>query len=66
MKELDLQAAETLHVGDSYERDVVAAHRAGLRTAWLTGERELAPPGDVKPELRLRSLDELVAYLDAL
>jgi HAD superfamily hydrolase (TIGR01509 family) len=63
---LGLPAGEVLHVGDSYERDVVAAHRAGLRTAWLAGDHSLPEPTEPVHDLRLRSLDELVAYLDAL
>jgi putative hydrolase of the HAD superfamily len=59
--------AETIHVGDSYERDVVAARRAGLRVAWLVGDRTPAiPAGDLAPDLSLRSLDELLPYLDAV
>lgn len=63
---LGLPAEEILHVGDSYERDVVAAHRAGLRTAWVAGDRSLPELAEPVHDLRLRSLDELVAYLDAL
>lgn len=58
--------AETLHVGDSYERDVVAAHQAGLRTAWLVGDRGGGPENQARDlaDLRLRSLDELLVHLD--
>jgi putative hydrolase of the HAD superfamily len=58
---LETPAAETLHVGDSYERDVVAASQAGLRTAWLVGDRNASamPAGDLS-DLHLRSLDELL------
>jgi len=54
--------ADTLHVGDSYERDVCAAHALGLRTAWLVpAERRTAaaPPAD----LVITSLDELERVL---
>ena len=61
---LGTAAGETLHVGDSYERDVVAARQAGLRAAWLVGNRDGAamPAGDLA-DLRLRSLDELLVCL---
>jgi putative hydrolase of the HAD superfamily len=63
--ELRTTAARTMHVGDSYERDVCAAHAAGLRTAWLVGER---PPrvagGDCVADFCLRSLDDLIIVLD--
>jgi FMN phosphatase YigB (HAD superfamily) len=52
-----------MHVGDSYERDVVGARAAGLRTAWLVGAQP-APVESPTPDLTLRSLDELLAYLD--
>jgi putative hydrolase of the HAD superfamily len=59
---LDVPPAAVLHVGDSWERDVVAADAAGLRTAWL------APPSATMPAeppcvWRLASLLELEALL---
>lgn len=54
---------ETLHVGDSYERDIVAAKNAGLKAAWLVGDSR--PPASSVADLHLRSLDELIPYLDA-
>lgn len=49
----------TLHVGDSYERDVCAARAVGLRTAWLVApEGRPTPPGCVA-DLVLCSLAEL-------
>lgn len=60
---LGVRADEVIHVGDSYERDVVAARAAGLRTAWLVGEKPAERPHPA-PDLMLRSLDELLAYLD--
>ena len=45
----------TLHVGDSYERDVRAAHALGLRTAWLvrphTDPRRRIPTADLRISL---------------
>lgn len=62
---LGVPADEVIHVGDSYERDVVAASVAGLRTAWLVGEKPTRRP-EPAPDMILRSLDELLAYLDVL
>ena len=57
--------AETLHVGDSYERDVLAAHAAGLRTAWLIGNgRRGAEISECVADIRLQSLEGLFAFLD--
>lgn len=60
--ELDLPPATVLHVGDSWERDVAAAHAAGLRTAWLappSATMPAAPPG----VWRIASLLELESLL---
>jgi HAD superfamily hydrolase (TIGR01549 family) len=61
---LEMSPAAVLHVGDSYERDVCAAHAAGLRTAWLTRDTEQAAPADTyHPDLRVGSLHTLVARI---
>jgi FMN phosphatase YigB (HAD superfamily) len=52
-------------VGDSYERDVCAAHAAGLRTAWLIGEQTPGTAaGNCLADLRVRSLQELATFLE--
>lgn len=69
-----------LHVGDALAADVYGAQRAGLRTAllerpqrrppdpagveWL-GRQEGVGPAGIRPDLRLRSLEELAAAIDA-
>lgn len=60
--ELDLPPATVLHVGDSWQRDVAAAHAAGLRTAWLAPPSATMPvePTDV---WRIASLLELEVLL---
>jgi putative hydrolase of the HAD superfamily len=55
--------AETLYVGDSFDKDVLGAHAAGLRTGWLVG---LTTPPCPAPELvdfRLRQLEEVEAVV---
>jgi HAD superfamily hydrolase (TIGR01509 family) len=51
-----------LHVGDSWERDVVPAAAAGMRTAWLAAPPALMPVSPA-PVWRLASLLELEALL---
>jgi HAD superfamily hydrolase (TIGR01509 family) len=56
---------ETLHVGDSYERDVLAARAAGLKTAWLVaknGDRGVAGGFE---DFRICKLEELPERVDA-
>jgi len=63
---LGTAAAETMHVGDSYERDVEAAHRAGLRSAWVTVDGARGPAdGRGVADLRVRDVAGLVAALAA-
>jgi putative hydrolase of the HAD superfamily len=62
--QLGVSAAEVMHVGDSYARDVLPAREAGLRTAWLRGGRAIERNGP-PPDLTLDSLDELLVHLDA-
>jgi HAD superfamily hydrolase (TIGR01509 family) len=59
LKQLGSSAANVMYVGDSFEKDIVGARAAGLRTAWLVGagERPCAQPDLV--DVRLRSLAEL-------
>jgi len=64
---LGVSAGDTLHLGDSYERDVVAARAAGLRAAWLIGPDDPTSLSAAKDaEFVVRSLDEFVAHLDEM
>jgi putative hydrolase of the HAD superfamily len=55
--------AETLHVGDSHERDVRAANALGMRTAWLV-PAERRPSDPLPPaDFVFSSLDELERHL---
>ncbi len=58
---------EVLHIGDDWALDVVGAHGAGLRTAWLRRDEEAAPStdGTVAPDCIVRDLHELLTWLDA-
>lgn len=68
---LGIAPENVLHVGDDPLLDVVGAHRAGLRTAWLNrhaaswAERvaEHTAPHEVAPDLELADLGELVEWI---
>lgn len=64
LRELGTPPAATLHVGDSYERDVRAANALGLRTAWLVAAERCPAIADPVADLVISSLDELTAVLD--
>jgi HAD superfamily hydrolase (TIGR01509 family) len=64
-KKLGVVPETMMMVGDSFERDVVPAKKAGMKTAWLEGAapRECSDPSLV--DLRLRRLADLPAALSA-
>jgi putative hydrolase of the HAD superfamily len=60
---LDLPPAEVLHIGDDPELDVLGAHAAGLRSAWLN-RSGAAWDHAVRPDVVARDLNELAAVLE--
>jgi putative hydrolase of the HAD superfamily len=64
--DLALPAADTLAVGDSFDRDVMPARLAGLKTAWLQPDNGRAAPDPSLVDFRLTSLAGLSACLPAL
>jgi putative hydrolase of the HAD superfamily len=61
---LGTRPENTLHVGDSYERDVRAAHALGLRTAWLVPEGRRPSESDPIADLVICELAELPDALE--
>jgi FMN phosphatase YigB (HAD superfamily) len=52
-------------VGDSFDRDVLPAKKAGMKTAWLEGSAIRECPDPSLVDLRLRKLADLPAALSA-
>jgi putative hydrolase of the HAD superfamily len=63
---LGVPAADALAVGDSFERDVVPARRAGLKAAWLQPDAGRAAPDPSLVDFRLTMLAGLSACLPAM
>ena len=59
VRQLGCEPSETLYVGDSFDKDIVGAHEAGLRTAWLVGASERVCPRPEIVDFHLRRLSEL-------
>lgn len=57
--------ATMMMVGDSFERDVRPARKAGMKTAWLEGDAMRECPDPSMVDLRLRRLGDLPAALSA-
>ncbi len=71
LKELGVEADETLHVGDNLDADVGGAARLGIHTAWITRrvpdpERALRDHEGPAPEFVIADLAEIEAVLDGL
>jgi putative hydrolase of the HAD superfamily len=58
--------ATILMVGDSFERDVVPAKKAGLKTAWLEGPVSRDCPDPSLVDVHLRKLADLPDALDTV
>ncbi len=61
---LGVAPEHVLHIGDDAHLDVVGAHRAGLRTAWINRHDAAWTHAEIEPDLHLRDLDELVRWID--
>jgi len=55
--------ATAVYVGDSFERDVLAARAAGLQTIWLRGLEPRPCPDPSIPDAIITTLDELPTLL---
>jgi FMN phosphatase YigB (HAD superfamily) len=64
LQPLDCEPAEALYVGDSFEKDIVGARGAGLRSAWLVGTAAPPCPAPELVDVRLRTLAELEALVE--
>lgn len=60
---LGLPPHQVLHVGDDPHMDVLGARRAGLPAVWINRRDEVWEHPE-RPDLEVRSLDELAAWLE--
>ncbi len=65
LAELGVSAGEAVMIGNSLERDILGARRAGITSVWLKvpGSEE---PADVKPDHTILGLAELPALVEQL
>lgn len=55
---LDVRPSSALFVGDDHELDIVGAHRAGMRTAWVKRDGA-CPSEDVAPDIEIADVTAL-------
>ncbi|MGE3538341.1 MAG: HAD family hydrolase [Candidatus Tectimicrobiota bacterium] len=63
LERLGRPAATAVYVGDSFERDVIAARGAGLRSIWLQGVEPRPCPDATLVEATITTLDDLPSIL---
>jgi putative hydrolase of the HAD superfamily len=64
-RQLGAKPREVLHVGDDWTLDVLGAHAAGLRSAWICRAHDvIEPDGPVRADCVARDLGELAAWLE--
>ena len=68
LRSLGASPAETVHVGDHIQNDVVGAKQCGLKTVWITGFSERTDPGDpcTEPDESVNGLGEVVSAISRL
>ncbi|MBI4639124.1 MAG: HAD family hydrolase [Candidatus Tectomicrobia bacterium] len=66
LERLALPPEEAVYVGDSFERDMVAAKGVGLYTIWLTGPDERVCPDEKMVDRKIKTLLELPRVLETL
>lgn len=69
LREASVPAEHTVHVGNRLDTDVRGAHRAGLRSVWVTrGEAPIEPTPEqlAEPDAVIGSLDRLAKTLREL
>lgn len=63
----DLEPRSVVHIGDSYQYDVIGAAAAGLRTIWYNPGGKPRPDGaTVQPEAEIAEMGELVQVIRRL
>lgn len=63
LEKLECAPEDALYVGDSFDKDIIGAHQAGLRTAWLSNRTEGECPDPSLVDFRIRSIAELESVL---
>ena len=68
LRSLGASPAQSIHVGDHVQNDVVGANRLGLKTVWIEGFYERADPSDPysEPDATVSGLGEVVTAIKKL
>ncbi|WP_058307374.1 HAD family hydrolase [Gracilibacillus massiliensis] len=60
---LDCDPAETVYVGDSFEKDIIGAKKAGWQAIWMNHrKREIPNNSEFYPDIELQHAKDLLSY----
>jgi FMN phosphatase YigB (HAD superfamily) len=60
---IGLSNNEVLHIGDSYQNDVLGAKAAGIPSLWINRKKKTLRPEDPAPEFVARTLKGVLDFL---
>ncbi|RPI71851.1 MAG: HAD family hydrolase [Desulfobacteraceae bacterium] len=60
---LNTVPAAAIHIGDSFENDVIGAKKAGLLSCWFNPLHKKSPVPGIKPDFEIQSLNEIYTCL---
>ncbi len=62
---LQTRPEHAMHVGDSWEEDILPANALGMRAAWVSARDDRPLPADVERIAHIRELPELLQWLES-
>ncbi|CQR45977.1 Pyrimidine 5'-nucleotidase YjjG [Paraliobacillus sp. PM-2] len=60
-KQLSLDKANTIYIGDSFDHDIIGAKQAGWKAIWMNHRKRQAPSCDVSPDFEVNHPKELLS-----
>jgi 2-haloacid dehalogenase/putative hydrolase of the HAD superfamily len=60
---LELKPDEVLHVGDSFNNDILGARTLGIPGFWINRKEKLVPAGEAAPDYMGATLMELLKII---
>ena len=64
LSRLEVMPEQALHVGDSWEEDILPAQRLGMRAVWISPRDDRALPKRVERISHVKELAELLAWIE--
>ena len=62
---MQIDAADSYYIGDTFETDIMGAHSAGWHSIWFNHRKRSMPEVDFRPDYEVGSIEELRALLES-